>query len=182
MFLRIDKPKVVFQPFLGCVYRQLVDGKRRLVAFVGDGPLRADLGRRVVRTGLSGVVQLVGASPDVAGWLSRADILVRPSFTEGMPLAVLEGMASGVLVIASDVAGNTGLVRDGRNGLLFRAGDAAALAARLRFALGNPQVCRQLAAAGRDEARRYSWDACAGATLSVLRAAAAGPRWGPNLP
>lgn len=146
-------------------------------AFVGDGPLRGDLERRLAAAGLSEQVTLAGHSTDVAGWLGRASVLVRPSLTEGMPLTVLEALASGVLVIASDIPGNTGLIRHLHNGLVFPAGDARALAATLRLALENPALASALAGAGHNSVRSFSWDACAEATLGVLaQAAAPAPR------
>jgi glycosyltransferase involved in cell wall biosynthesis len=149
------------------------DGIAFRAAFVGDGPQRHDLASRVAGAGLSDRVTFVGHSTDVAGWLARATVLVRPSLTEGMPLTVLEAMASGVLVVASDIPGNTGLVRHLRNGLVFPSGDARALAGMLRFAVENPEVACALAEAGHRSVRSLSWDACAEATLGVLARVAA---------
>ena len=141
-------------------------------AFVGDGPLRRDLEQRVAGAHLHEQVTFAGHSTDVAGWLARATVAVRPSLTEGMPLTVLEAMASGVLVVASDIPGNTGLIRHLATGLLFPAGDARALAGELRYALENPQAAHALARAGTRSVQSFSWDACAQATLRVLGQAA----------
>ena len=149
------------------------DGIAFRAAFVGDGPQRLDLASRVAVAGLSDRVTFVGHSTDVAGWLGRATVLVRPSLTEGMPLTVLEALASGVLVIASDIPGNTGLIDHLRNGLVFPSGDARALAGMLRFAVEHPEVSDRLAEAGHQGVRSFSWDACAEATLGVLTQVAA---------
>jgi glycosyltransferase involved in cell wall biosynthesis len=90
-----------------------------------------------------------------------------------MPLTVLEAMASGVLVIASDIPGNTGLIHHLRNGLVFPSGDARALAGMLRFAVENPEAADELDEAGHRSVRSFSWDACAEATLGVLAQVAA---------
>jgi len=159
--------------FLDALAHLRSDGIAFHAAFVGEGPLRRDLEHRVAAAGLSERVRFAGHSTDVAGWLARATVLVRPSLTEGMPLTVLEAMASGVLVIASDIPGNSGLIQHQTNGLLFPAGDARALAGMLRFAVENPKAAGALASAGNVSIRSFSWDACAQATLRVLRQAAA---------
>jgi glycosyltransferase involved in cell wall biosynthesis len=154
--------------FLDALVHLRSEGIAFRAAFVGDGPQRLDLSSRVAGAGLSERVTFAGHSTDVAGWLARATVLVRPSLTEGMPLTVLEAMASGVLVIASDIPGNTGLIHHLRNGLVFPSGDARALAGMLRFAADNPAAASALAEAGHQSVRSFSWDACAEATLGVL--------------
>lgn len=146
------------------------------VVFVGEGPLRSDLQRRAARARLAGWVHFAGHCSDVAGWLARATVLVRPSLTEGMPLSVLEGMASGAMIVASDIEGNAELIRHGHNGLLFPAGHAGALARTLQLAIERPDLASALGDAARDSVRHYSWESCAAATLGVLRKAAAAPR------
>ena len=138
------------------------------VVFIGDGPMREQLERAVNELGSQGRVRFEGHSGDVAGWLHRADILVRPSFTEGLPLTVLEAMASRVCVVASDIAGNADLVREGETGLLFPVGDAGALATALHRAISDPRERGRLAERGWEASRAYSWDACAEATGDIL--------------
>jgi glycosyltransferase involved in cell wall biosynthesis len=140
------------------------------VVFIGDGPMRGQLERAVSELGSHDRVRFEGHSDDVAGWLQRADVLVRPSFTEGLPLTVLEAMASRVCVVVSDIAGNADLVRDGESGLVFQAGDAGALAASLRRAISDPGERGRLAARGWEVSHAYSWDTCAEATGEILSA------------
>jgi glycosyltransferase involved in cell wall biosynthesis len=138
------------------------------VVFVGDGPMREELERKVEKLGLRDRVRFEGQSHDVADWLRQADVLVRPSFTEGLPLTVLEAMASRVCVVASDIAGNADLLRHGKSGLLFPVGDAGALAAALHRAISDSQERGRLAERGWEASRAYSWDACAEATGDIL--------------
>jgi len=156
------------QVFLEAVSLLKTQGVRFRAVFLGEGPMRKELEARVAQEKLSDMVEFAGPVDDVAPWLGRASVLVRPSFTEGLPLTVLEAMASKVTVIASDIPGNNDLIRDGQNGLLFPAGNSGELAGRLSLALGDPLLGRRLARAARESSYAYSWDACAAATMKVL--------------
>lgn len=140
---------------------------------VGDGPMRANLEWRARSLGVATDVTFSGPSDDVAGHLRRADVFVRPTLTEGMPLAVLEAMAAGVCVVASDVPGNAWLLDQGKLGALFPAGDARGLAASLRGVVHDAERRAALAAAGHRASLGYSWDRCARETLEVLAGARA---------
>jgi glycosyltransferase involved in cell wall biosynthesis len=149
------------------------DAQPFTASFIGDGPLSSEMQRRVTDAGLDHVVEFTGEVTDVADRLRRADILVRPSYTEGLPLAVIEAMASGVCVIASKVPGNMCLIEDHVSGLLFPVGDAHALGASLRLAVTDANLRVRLAQEGRARSQAYSWDATAAGTLAVLASAAA---------
>jgi len=152
--------------------RELSGGDRCEVVFVGDGPLRPDLERAAASAGQAGNVRFVGRSNDVAEWLRRADVLVLPSFAESSSLVLLEAMASGTCIIASDVGGNRELVDDGRTGLLFSPGDHRALAGVLEEVLADQPLQARLGAAAHKASLTYTWDACAAATGDVLIRAA----------
>ncbi|MGB5324266.1 MAG: glycosyltransferase family 4 protein [Pseudomonadales bacterium] len=87
--------------------------------FIGDGELRAELEQVIASHGLQSQIQVLGWRHDVAALLSGLDIFVLPSRWEGMPLAILEAMASSLPVIASDIAGNRDLVSHSVDGILF---------------------------------------------------------------
>jgi glycosyltransferase involved in cell wall biosynthesis len=135
--------------------------------FYGDGPMRSELAARARAAG--GAIEFVGQVSDVAERLAEVDLLVRPSLTEGLPLAVLEAMASGVCVIASDIPGNRDLIRDGINGVLVPPGDLARLKLAIRALLQDSAQRARLAAAGAETARGYSWDRVVEATAEVLQ-------------
>jgi glycosyltransferase involved in cell wall biosynthesis len=138
---------------------------------MGDGPQRAQLEARVAELELSRRVRFSGSVPDVADRLRRADVFVRPSTSEGMSLALLEAMATGLCVVASDIPANAALVDDGRTGLLVPTGNAQSLATALRAVLVDPGLRHQLATRARPVALRYSWDACAASTAKVVTGA-----------
>ena len=120
--------------------------------FVGDGPLRAVLQRRANERRMAETIHFIGHTDDVATYLSQADLLIRPSFTEGMPLTVLEAMGSQVCVVASDIAGNRDLIRDHENGFLVPVGSSSYLAQAIRQLLQDQELRQRLAAAGHEMA------------------------------
>ncbi|MDQ6709203.1 MAG: glycosyltransferase family 4 protein [Candidatus Dormibacteraeota bacterium] len=137
--------------------------------FYGDGPMRDELAARAGEA--RAAIEFAGHVSDVAGRLAGADILVRPSLTEGLPLAILEAMASRVAVIASDIPGNRDLVENGVNGLLVPIRDARRLAEAIRALIDNPTRRASLAAAGYQTAQQYSWTRIVAATAGALTGA-----------
>lgn len=100
----------------------------------GEGELRTALETLVEEKGLGGRISLPGSVSDVAGHICKARIFTLTSNTEGMPNSVMEAMALGVPVIATDCpcGGPAALIEDGVNGLLVPVGDAFALADAFR--------------------------------------------------
>jgi glycosyltransferase involved in cell wall biosynthesis len=161
--------------FLEALVRLRNGGEHFEAVFLSDGPLRPQLEARAREAGLDGSVTFKGHVPDVAAEMRSADVIARPSFTEGMPLTMLEAMASGVCLAVSDIPGNNDLLEDGVNGLLVPAGDADGLAAALRRLIDDPALRRRLVAGGLETAGRYGWDTCAAGTAeSLLRGIAQG--------
>jgi glycosyltransferase involved in cell wall biosynthesis len=120
---------------------------------VGDGPDLAALERRIVELGLEGTVCLLGRRDDVPEILSRAACFVMTSDYEGCPIAVIEAMAAGVPIVATDVGGVPELVADGESGLLVPPGAAPPIAAAVDAMLADPARASRLGHAGRTIAR-----------------------------
>jgi glycosyltransferase involved in cell wall biosynthesis len=94
---------------------------------------------------------------------ARHDIFVLPSLVEGMPLVLLEAMASGLAVVTTESSGMTDLVEDGHDGLLTIPGDADSLAVALSALCGNSQLRHKLGCAAQEKMKRFTWK------LSALR-------------
>jgi glycosyltransferase involved in cell wall biosynthesis len=85
---------------------------------LGSGRLEPELRALVSKLGLNDVVEFCGYSHDVAGFLGSLDIFVLPSSTEGQPLSLIEAIASGLPVVATDVGGVRNIVQNTRSGWL----------------------------------------------------------------
>lgn len=114
--------------------RMLMDrgeGRGVRLILVGDGPMRAALEDKARALGLAGAVEFAGARPDVEAWYGRFHLHMNTSVYEGMCNTLLEAMACGLPLIASDVPGNRAWLRESENAAFFAAGNASALADRI---------------------------------------------------
>ncbi len=136
---------------------------------VGDGPLRADLAGQAARLGIGEHVTLAGARDDVPSILtSVVDVFLLNSTIEGLPMALLEAMAAGRAVVATDVGDVGRVVVDGRSGILI--GPGAPLHAILERLVADPGERERLGrAARRRVGERYSSEAMAAAYLREYR-------------
>ena len=121
------------------------------VQVVGTGPLAGELARTVARHGLGDRVELVGPLgqdelPERYGW---ADVLCLPSFAEGLPVVLMEALATGLPVVTTPIAGIGELVEDGRTGLLTAPGRSDLLAAALTRLHRDPSLREELGRNGR---------------------------------
>lgn len=123
----------------------------RSVGFVifGEGPCRARLAQQIHAAGLGGTFVLNGFRSDLDRFMPFFDLLVLPSYTEGLPNVVLEAFAAGVPVVATAVGGTTEVVEDGVSGHLVRPGDPAPLADRILAALASEDGLRDMGLMGR---------------------------------
>jgi glycosyltransferase involved in cell wall biosynthesis len=116
---------------------------------VGEGPDRPEL--EALATERS---QLLGERTDVPDLLARASVFALSSRSEGLPISVLEAMAAGLPVVASDVGGLRELVEDGVNGILVPPGNAVALAAALTRLVADAELRRTMGEASRLRAEK----------------------------
>lgn len=119
------------------------------VAILGDGPERPRLEALIRRHRLERCVWLLGEKGEIPSWLSAFDLFCLPSLWEGLPNSLLEAMALGLPVVASDVDGVPEAVTSGKNGLLVPPARPAALAAALKTLAGDPALRAALGAAAK---------------------------------
>ena len=140
----------------------LADRPEARLTLIGDGPERARLEAQVAALGLGGRVALPGATTDAAARLREFDLFILPSREEGMSIALLEAMALGMPLVASDIPGNRRLVIDGEHGRLAPADDPRALARAVLDRWSDAERSIAMAAAARESIdRSYSIDAVA---------------------
>jgi glycosyltransferase involved in cell wall biosynthesis len=122
------------------------------LTIVGDGPDRDRLVSRAAELGVEGIVTMAGAvaEDEVTGFYGRADAFCLPSSAEGVPIVLMEAMASSLPVVATAIAGVRELVDDGVSGLVVPAGDEVALADSLQRLISEPELAHRLGESGRD--------------------------------
>lgn len=137
----------------------LVDALMLLIAkhydvylrLAGDGPSRATLEEKARKLGVAGHVSFLGnvSEDDVTHELGSSDLFVLPSLAEGIPVSVMEAMAVGVPVVATNIAGTSELVENGKTGILVRPSDPQALADAVVKMMGDYDFRRRAAQLGR---------------------------------
>ena len=130
--------------------REKVDGAR--LVFVGDGETREEVERHSGAD--ADAVHFLGMREDVPALLSLADVMLLPSLSDAMPMTVLEGMALGVPIVASDVGGVRGALGE-EAGICVPPGDTGALAEAWVRVLTDPELRADLGRAGATRARRF---------------------------
>ena len=147
-------------PILVDACRRLADrGARFRCDLVGEGPLREDVEAAIRAAGLEDRIHTLGARPrlEVVRLLGAADVFALPSVMaangerEGIPVALMEAMATGVPVVTSRLSGIPELVEHEVTGLLVEPRDAAGLAAALERLAGDRALRERLGRAGREK-------------------------------
>jgi glycosyltransferase involved in cell wall biosynthesis len=129
------------------------------LVFLGKGDLDVSLRSEALKSGKNGSVRFLGWRNDVEEIMPLFDVFVLPSLNEGMGRVLVEAMAAGKPVIASNVGGIPDLVKEGRNGLLVPPADSDALASNIIKLVLNPDEARKMGERGRDMCDRYGVDA-----------------------
>jgi glycosyltransferase involved in cell wall biosynthesis len=134
---------------------------------LGEGPERPRLEAEIARLGLADRVRLLGARPHAAlpGYYAAADAMVLASAREGWANVLLESMACGTPVVASDIPGNPEVVRAPAAGLIVGENTPAGIAAGIRKLFAAPPS----RAATRAYAEAFGWDATSAGQLALFR-------------
>jgi phosphatidyl-myo-inositol alpha-mannosyltransferase len=143
---------------------RLLAGRRQdvLLVVAGDGQDRGSVGELPID--LRARVVMLGAvpHPELPPYHAAADLFCAPATgRESFGIVLVEAMAAGLPVVASDIPGYREVVRDGVEGILVPPRDPHAVVDAVGRVLDDPELARRFAEAGRERARRYSWDAVA---------------------
>jgi glycosyltransferase involved in cell wall biosynthesis len=139
---------------LKAVYRLRQNGFDFLVKIAGEGRLRGDLETQAEHLGVGDRVDFIGQRGDIPALMAEASILVHTSDSEGCPNVVMEAMACGRPVVATDVGDTASLVEDGKTGYVVGRADDESLVERIERLLKDPALRRQMGEAGRAKAER----------------------------
>jgi len=174
-----ERAKLALEPndfVFGCVARMvpvkrhhdLIEAFTRLAShkaearlvLIGDGPLEAELRSLALQAGIGSRVRFMGARDDVDKLLPLLDAFVLCSATEGMSNSLLEGMAAGLPIIATEVGGNPEVVPDGKAGVLVAPARPDRLAVAMEKIASEPKLARAMGRRARAHVRsNFSEDA-----------------------
>lgn len=110
-----------------------------LYVICGDGPLKAQLRAKAEELGVRDRLKLLGFRKDIAELHKAADIFVFPSLQEGLPVALMEAMASGLPIVASKIRGNEDLISNNQGGYLVNPTDSEQVAKAIEKMIQNPK-------------------------------------------
>ena len=189
----VDVPRILcvaaHRPYKGLpvlidACRMLKDeGVRFECNVLGQGPMRDELERLVRDRGVGDVFHLLGPKPEhvVATMMGEATLFVLPSIIapdgqmEGIPVALMEAMASGRAVVTTRISGIPELVEDGVNGRLVEPGDARALADAMKTLLADPAAAAAMGQRGQEKVGAgFTLDGCTRELLALLDRESAG--------
>ncbi len=143
-----------------------------LVRIVGDGPMRESLEQQVQRLGVADYVEFFGQSDDVPALLAGATLLAHTSDSEGCPNVVMEAMACGRPVVATDAGDVPYLVSEGETGFVVHRGEDTVFVERLARLMVDRDLCHSMGKAGRAKAEReFGLDRLVSDTLTAYQTA-----------
>ena len=129
------------------------EGLTPTILVIGDGPLHEVLLAQAMKLGIEDQVCFLGFQDNPFAYLRQVEVVAMPSNWEGLPMALLEVMAVGVPVVASDVGGIGTVLTDGVNGLLVPPGQPRPLANKLKSALVDAGMRKTIGQASRETVR-----------------------------
>lgn len=135
------------------------EAPKAVFAFAGEGKQLSRLESEAADLGIAARIRFLGVRRDVARLLLASDIFVQPSLWEGLSLAMLEALLSGIPVLATEVEGVVDVIENGKTGLLVPPDDAGALAKAITRLLDDNDLRTSLGRAGKAHAEeQYSVD------------------------
>jgi len=142
---------------MAIVHQEMPDVK---LVIVGDGVERSRLEELAERLNLDGCIQFAGqiSQERIPRVMHQADVFALSSLTEGLPVVLLEAMAAGLPIVATNVGGIPDIVEEGVNGYLVNAKNPDEISNRLLILLQGDEMREEISANNREKARLYTWD------------------------
>jgi len=152
--LRPEKNVETLVKAFGELMRDFSELKASLI-IIGDGPMRPILEEYVKEYGIDDFAFFLGYIPDAYKFLKAIDIFVLPSLSEGSPLSLIETMACGKAIIASDIPAIREIVENGKEALLFDSLSSEQLKEAILKLYHNPELRRELGENAKKKAKQY---------------------------
>ena len=121
----------------------------------GDGPEKENLSNYVEKHDLGDVISMPGWFDNPAEYLRHSDIFLSPSHREGLNMSIIEAMAAGAAVAASDIPPHRESIDDGKTGLLFPPGDIEAMTDKINVLLDNPDLAENIRRNAKEKADKF---------------------------
>lgn len=170
--LTVKAQPVLAQAFVATLRSRPELRARLRLVMVGDGPLRAECAQILDAAGVADLAWLPGERSDVPDVMRGLNCFVLPSLVEGISNTILEAMASGLPVLATQVGANAELVSEGTTGLVVPAGDVDAMAQAMQLMAAAPEASARMGIAGRASVeQRFSLQAMVAAYEGVYELA-----------
>lgn len=143
----------------------------------GDGPLRKDLEQLVKKMHLEKFIRFTGyvTGQKKIDYFSLSDILIVPSIvtqsgdTEGLPVVILEGLAAGKAVVASNVSGVKDIIKEGYNGFLVKQKDPAIIAEKVLELINNKELMRSISRNASVTSKKYDWGVIGKKYVAIIK-------------
>lgn len=165
-------PKKRWDRLLHVIASASARGLAFTVQHVGVGPLAQQFKVQAKDLGVEGLIKFLGYRHDIPTLLAQSTFLIHTADHEGFPNIVMEAMACGRAVVATDAGDVPSLVEDGKTGFVVRRGDDAMLLEKMSTLINDRDLCRQMGQAGRTKAERdFGLDRLISETLATYRAA-----------
>ena len=151
---------------MAIVHREMQDAK---LVLVGDGVERSRLEELAERLDLNDCIQFAGQVPQerVPQVMNQADVFAMSSLSEGFPVVLLEAMAAGLPIVATNVGGIPDIVEEGVNGCLVNAKSPDEIAEKILILLQNDEILKKIAANNREKAELFTWDKITGTVENI---------------
>ena len=127
------------------------------IVLCGKGPLLEQYKHFTQEKNVPNVL-FTGYTAEVADWCRLSDVLIMPSFQEGLPLAMIEAMATGLPVVASNIRGHRDIVRDGEHGFLCNVSQPTDFIRHITLLYKNPALRREMGQRNVSIAKKFSLD------------------------
>lgn len=156
-------PRKGFRYLIEAVERMRESGEDVSLDIIGDGNEKEELELLVQKKNLKESISFIGVvdHDDVPKYLAEADVFVSPSLNEGMANAMLEALAMGLPLVATNIGGTKELVDDGKNGLIIRTEDVDDLVEKITQIMRDSELRGEMSKASRIKALKMSWESVA---------------------